>query len=254
VTEGTMAWLPYGIRRPHAKARLFCLPYAGGVASAYRSWPGQVPPCLEVAPVQLPGRETRLRERPIDRVPDLVEALVEGLRPFLDRPFAVFGHSFGALVGFVLCQQLHHRGLPGPERLFVSAHRAPHLPARRPPIHHLADDDMMAELRRLGGTPAAALECEELMRVVLPAVRADFTAAESYRYRADEPLRCPIVGFAGASDSEVSPSELDGWGQHTFQPFALRVLAGGHFFPFEAPWPVLASMVENLEGTTALAG
>lgn len=247
MTGDAGAWLPYGRPQPDAKVRVFCLPYAGGAASAYRSWSGQVPSHVEVLPVQLPGRETRLRDPSLRSVPHLVEALVEGLHPFLNRRFAVFGHSFGALLGFELCRALRGKGLPGPERLFVSAHRAPHLPARRPWIHHLADRELVAELRRLDGTPADVLDCDDMMRLVLPAVRADFAAAESYGYRADDPLECPIVGFAGASDDEVSPQEVDGWGQHSCEPFSLTVMPGRHFFPFETPDAVLGRVVASLD-------
>lgn len=249
MTTDSDAWLPYGIRRPGASMRLFCLPYAGGSASAYRNWAASLPLHIEALPVQLPGRETRLREPCITSVPLLVQALAEGLHPFLDRPFALFGHSFGALVGFELCRHLRRRGLRPAGRLFVSARAAPHLPARRPPIHHLADDDLVAELYRLEGTPVTVLECEELMRLVLPTVRADFTAAESYGYRSEDPLACPIIAFAGVGDAEVSLDEVDAWRNHTSQPFSQTLVPGGHFFPFEATDVVLEGIVESLERT-----
>src|SRR5438552_7109196 len=121
----TDSWLACLKPRPHAAVRLFCFPYAGGGASAFRCWPDALPASIEVCPVQLPGRETRFREPPYTRLAPLAEALGHALRPFLDRPFAFFGHSMGALVAFELTRWLRRAGGPQPAHLFVSACAAP---------------------------------------------------------------------------------------------------------------------------------
>src|SRR5260370_20858382 len=159
--------------RQKSLLRLFCLPSAGGGSSAYRDWQNGFPSEIEVCPVQLPGRENRFSEPPATSMPSLVRALAAGLSPFLDRPFALFGHSLGALVAFELCQELRSMRQPVANHLFVSARPAPHLPDRRPPIHHLPDEALAAELRRLNGTPEDVLGDSALIELILPHLRAD---------------------------------------------------------------------------------
>src|SRR5438552_2333015 len=142
---------------PRARLRLFCFPYAGGGASQFRTWAEGLPPEVELCPVQLPGREGRLRETPFTRIAPLVAALVTALRGYLDTPYAFFGHSLGALVGFELARALRRTGGPGPRGLLVSAYRAPDLPDPDPPLHLLSSPAFWDELRRLNGTPPEVL-------------------------------------------------------------------------------------------------
>ena len=142
------SWILRSKPKPKAHLRFFCFPYAGAGASACASWADLMPPEVELCAVQLPGRETRLREKPFVRLPALVRAVRESLRPYLHKPFAFFGHSMGALVSFELTRELRRARLPGPVHLFASGHRAPHLPDPDPPIHQLPASAMVAELRR----------------------------------------------------------------------------------------------------------
>jgi medium-chain acyl-[acyl-carrier-protein] hydrolase len=210
--------------------RLYCLPYAGGGAQIYRSYSDALPAEVEVCAVQLPGRERRFSEQPLESVDAIVDQLAPVLTPELDLPYCVFGHSLGALIGFELVRRLRNSGQPLPLRLFVSGHRAPHLPDPDPPIRHLPDAEFIEELRALNGTPQAAFESPELLELVLPTLRADFTAAETYAYRDDAPLACAITALGGSGDDMVSREALEGWRQHTTGPFEFHVLEGDHFF------------------------
>src|ERR1700694_2711560 len=157
----TLACDQWIVRRkpgPHTRRRLFCFPYAGAGASIFRAWPDGLPTDVEVCPVQFPGRGTRLMERPFTRLSPLVEALAQALVPLLDKPFAFFGHSLGALVGFELARQLRRQTGVQPVRLFVSADRAPQIPPRDRPIHALPKGEFLVELRRLNGIPRKVLE------------------------------------------------------------------------------------------------
>jgi len=149
--------------------RLFCVPYAGVGASTYRLWAAGLPAEVEVSAIQLPGRETRLREKPLDRIPDIVAGLLPELRPHLDVPFAIFGHSMGAVIATELCAALVREGGPLPLHLFVSGRRAPHLADPDPSLSHLPDDDFARELNlRYGGIPAEIMADRELMALLLP--------------------------------------------------------------------------------------
>ena len=124
------SWI-FGVRpNTQARLRLFCFPHAGGGASFFRSWIGTLPPDIEVCPVQLPGRENRLKERPFNQYTLLIQALAQALRPYLTVPFAFFGHSMGALVSFGLARQLRQQNEPLPVHLFASAYRAPQIPVQ----------------------------------------------------------------------------------------------------------------------------
>lgn len=210
-----------------ARMRLFCFPYAGGGASIFRRW--TTPPDVEICAVQLPGREDRFTEPPSRAVTDLIPQLAEALQPFLDRPYAFFGHSMGAIIAFELASQLarEHRA---PAHLFVSGRRAPHLPARKPPLHTLPDAEFERELGALNGTPRAVLDDRELMALMAPILRADFTLCETYGLRAREPIDVPIDVFGGTADPETTPSELEGWREHTRVFGGVRLFPGDHFY------------------------
>jgi medium-chain acyl-[acyl-carrier-protein] hydrolase len=232
---------------PAAGLRLYCFPYAGGGVPAFRAWPDGLPPTVEVRVAQLPGRGARIRETPFARLGPLVAALAAALRPTLDRPFAFFGHSLGALVGFELARALRRQGGPQPARLFVSGHAAPHLPQSGPAIHALPDAAFRDELRRLDGTPVEILDNQEVMQLLLPALRADFAASEAYAYTAEPPLECPIAAFGGAEDERVSRPALEAWRKQTRAAFSLKMFPGGHFFLHSARQAVLRALREELE-------
>jgi len=224
------SWISFRKPGPEARLRLFCFPYAGAGALIFRTWSDGLPADVEVCPVQLPGRVTRLMERPFTQLSPLVEALAQALVPLLDKPFAFFGHSLGALVSFELARRIRRQYGVHPVRLFVSAARAPQIPHRDAPIHTLPEKDFLAELRRLNGTPSEILDHEELMEIMLPLLRADFAVYETYVYSAEPPLNCPISAFGGLQDRRVNNSDLDAWRAQTSVSFSLRMFPGDHFF------------------------
>lgn len=223
-------WIACRKPNPAARLRLFCFPYAGTGASIYRTWSHGLPPDIEVCPVQMPGRGTRLTETPFTRLKPLVQALAQGLAPLLDRPFAFFGHSLGALVCFELARQLSRESDVRPVRLFVSGDRAPHVPSRHRPIHALPEGEFLAELRHLNGTPGKLLENMELMQMMLPVLRADFAIYESYVYASEPPLDCLISTFGGLQDDRVTRDDLEAWRDQTSGPFSLQMFPGDHFY------------------------
>jgi medium-chain acyl-[acyl-carrier-protein] hydrolase len=225
-----MTWFRYRRERPDALARLFCLPFAGGTALAYRPWTHLAPAEIEVCPIQLPGRDNRLAEPAFTRMDALVAALADALEPHLDLPYAIFGHSMGSRVGFELARLLRDRGAPEPRHLFASGSRAPHIPSGRDDLHVMSDADLKEELRKMGGTPDDMLEDAETMRALLPIVRADFEVLETYSFAGDDTIGCDITAFRGASDPCASREGTEAWRDLTTGRFALKTFPGNHFF------------------------
>lgn len=214
--------------------RLFCFPYAGGGASLFRHFPNQLPPEVETCPVQLPGRENRLGELPFSDINALLPALSQALLPYLDKPYAFFGHSMGALISFELARALRRQeNVPGPVHIFVSGHRAPQLPDPTPPVHHLPDEQFLDALRRLNGTSEAVLKNSELLQLLLPLLRADFSICDTYEYTQEAPLNCPITAFGGIEDEEAPCESIQAWRDQTSFTFRTRFFAGGHFYFLE---------------------
>jgi medium-chain acyl-[acyl-carrier-protein] hydrolase len=201
---------------------------------------------VEVVPIQLPGRADRLGESVIDSVDLLVGRLLDGLWSHLDRPFAVFGHSMGALIGFELVRRLRAKGLE-PVHFFASGCPAPHLP-KDPSTHrhHLPDQEFVAAVCEMNGVPDEVLKNRDLMDLVLPTLRGDFKLVETYRYRPHPPLRCPVSAFGGLYDKEVRRDEVEAWSSHTVGPFDVNMLPGDHFFLNSSRLPLLRLISEEL--------
>ncbi|MBV9688917.1 MAG: thioesterase [Ktedonobacteraceae bacterium] len=221
-------WVVFAKVQP--RLRLFCFPYAGGGSSLFRLWSNGLPPEVEVCPVYLPGREIRLNEAAFTHISPLVQTMAQVLRPHLNTPFAFFGHSMGALISFELARYLRRNYRQLPTHLFVSSHRAPQLPRLDPDTYNLPEPAFIDAVYRLGGTPQEVLQHEELLQILLPTLRADFTLCETYLYAKEEPLACPITAFGGEQDHTVSVQQLSAWREQTRGVFTLHMLPGGHFF------------------------
>ncbi|MCB5906115.1 thioesterase II family protein [Streptomyces pinistramenti] len=235
---------------PESRVRLVCFPHAGGAASFYLPLARQLPPGIEAWSLQYPGRQERRTEAPFTAIPELADAAFDALRPHLTEPFAFFGHSMGSIVAFEVARRCERAGLPGPVRLFVSARRAPSDP-RRKAIRLLDDDGLVAELERLGGTAPGVLADAELRAMVLPAVRADYHAIETYVCGQGERVNCPLTVLSGDADPSLAVADAPAWQQHTTAECEVSVYSGGHFY-LEGHVPEVAERIGGaLLGTPA---
>ncbi|MER6015678.1 thioesterase II family protein [Streptomyces bluensis] len=216
---------------PQGGARLVCFPHAGASATAYLGLSRSLADCrgLDVLAVQYPGRQDRRQEEPARGIDELAETIADEFAPFADHPYSFFGHSMGAVVAYETTRRLLRRRLPGPERLFLSGRGAP---GPRPSPHDRlsGDAEVLAAVRRLGGTGSALLDDPELLAMVLPALRADYGALARYTADAAEPLPIPVTALVGDGDPVVPVDEAAAWGARTSGDFTLKVFSGGHFY------------------------
>ena len=238
-------WIYRPRPNPRAALRLVCFPYAGGSASVFRTWPDALPPDVELLAIALPGRDARAMEPLFDRLTPLIACLADDIGPQLRAPFAIYGHSFGAMLGLGFARELRRRSLGQPVHLFASARRAPQLPGRTP-LHPLSDSELLMALRRMGGIPDAVFDAPELIEYFLPIVRADIAASETETIGLDAPLGCPITAMGGVDDDRVSVDELDAWRAQTTGPFEREMFPGGHFFLQSDPQRFLSSLSRRL--------
>jgi len=190
----------------------------------------------------------RFRETPDLSSGAMVGDFLFGIREMLDLPFAFYGHSLGGLLAFELTRQLQAQGLPMPEHLFVGAAVPPHMGRVYEDIHHLPDQQFVTAIQeRYSGIPEAVMNEPELLEMFLPALKADFAAYERYRFEESVQVDCPLTAFAGESDPGARPELIDEWARHTRGEFALRTVAGGHFFLTESADLVLGEIRKSLE-------
>lgn len=224
-------WLVGAGKSPRSLVRLFCVPHAGAGISAYSGWANELTPEVELVTVQLPGRESRFHEPACCDFTQLVQDVSDSLSAHLDKSFALFGNSFGALVAYEVVHELRRRFGAAPVHLFVSACGAPQLAPFHTPIADIPDAELIAELdHRYSGIPEAIRQDPEFLQAILPAVRADLKMLESYSYQRREPLSCPIAVFGGDRDPTLSPGQLDAWREQTTGPFRLEIVHGGHLY------------------------
>ncbi len=247
-------WIAFRQPKVDAQIRLFCLPYGGGGASIYRDWQKDLPDSIEVCPIQLPGRENRMDEKPINKIQTLVNLIAENLQSEFDMPFAFFGHSFGSLIAFELARYLRKHELPKPLNLFVSAYPDPKLPT--PSL-----DNLVAKLKSvnlnlfdLNEKTLDSLNNEQLnllimifsknglvdyngekinkdvLKALLPIFIGDMNLVKSYQYIEEAPLDLPITVFLGKKDAWVSYEDQLGWADQTQKGCVIHTFESGHLF------------------------
>ncbi|MEM7538610.1 MAG: alpha/beta fold hydrolase [Chloroflexota bacterium] len=241
-------WIKQQSPNPNARLRLFCFPYAGGAASIYRTWHQYLPNDIEVCATQLPGRENRIRDLAYTNVSILAESFIPYLLPYLDKPFAFFGHSMGTMIAYELTLQLQARG-HSPTHLLMSGRRAPHLPETRSLVHTLADDlDFLQELqRRYSNIPEIIFQEVELRELFIPLLRADLELVETYQPTGETRLSCPIVALGGTTDEHASRADLLAWQTLTTGKFNLHLFPGGHFYLNDQTQPLTQTIKHYLE-------
>lgn len=245
-------WVRTVSRDSEPTARLFCFPYAAGSANIYRHWHASLPEPVEVCAIQLPGRADRRDDRPFGRLLSLVEVTANAITPLLDRPFAIFGHSMGALIAFELARLLERRGHV-PALLMPAGRGAPDLPDPGPALHAAPERSLVDELMRLGGTSREMFADQERMARLIPIVRADFAICETYAFHTAPLLACPIVSFGGEQDPDWPEAQIAAWGNHTQGEFAYKMFPGDHFFLHSCERKQLGAIREQLERHFALA-
>lgn len=242
-------------QRPAARIRLLCVPHAGGGASAFRSWATGLPAHVDVIVTQRPGRESRLGDRALTSIDAMVEELVPAVDAQPPLPLAIMGHSMGAVVAFELAHALRDCGVASPLHLFVSGSKRPGQRDSLPHMHTMPDAELVSEIdRRFGGIPAAVREHVELMELLVPMLRADIIALETYVRRERRPLDCPITAFAGTHDPRATPEAVREWEVETTRQFTSHAFDGDHFFLAPHREAILSEIVRGLEAALVQRG
>jgi surfactin synthase thioesterase subunit len=231
-----------------ATARLVCLPHAGGSATFFLPVAAALSPGVDVVAIQYPGRQDRRNEQPIDDMAVLADRIHDILRRQPEMPLILFGHSLGALIGFEVTRRLEAAG-HGPMRLVASGRRAPST-YRDEKVHLRDDAGILAEIRKMSGTASSVLGDDEMMRAVLPALRADYRAAETYTCPPEIKVSCPITVMTGDNDPKTTLDEAEAWARHTTGSFDLRVFAGGHFFLTDHADSIIKVLDQYLRGAS----
>ena len=222
--------------------RVFWFPHAGGGTSLAAKFTD-----LKVCPVRLPGRESRLAEAPYEKMSALIDALSQAIQPYIQQPFAFFGHSMGAAVSFELYRALRRNNMPLPYLLIASAARAPQFRRNHVPASPPTDEQFLAELRRLNGIPEEVLKDPAATRAILPALKADSALYRNYTYSEGTPLACPIRAYGGERDPNIHREHLEAWAAQTTASFDLRLFSGGHFYLQENEQEFRDALVRDLE-------
>ena len=224
---------------------MFCFSYAGGSAQIFKTWGDILPAEIEVCAIQLPGRAGRFREPRYTSVSTAVSALTGEIEHLANKPFALYGHSLGAAMAFEMGLSLEKRGR-GPRLVAASGMMSPTNPSKEPAIYHLPDAQFRQKVKEFDGTPKEILEHEELMDLMMPLLKADFTMADTYVYQPGRILSCPLHVHAGTEDPHTDEEGLLDWKNFTSAGFSQKTFQGDHFFVNSLTKPVLEDLAQKL--------
>ncbi len=246
----TMPWLRFAATNypVGSQVRLLCFAHAGGGAASFVRWMDLFTPGITVGRVQLPGREDLAAQPPLDKVEDVVSALLPQVEQVC-APIALYGHSMGALLAYELARALRAQHIPV-EHLFISGRRAPQLPASRKPIYLLPDDEFAAALATSGGGADFVAGPPAYLRYAVPLTKADLTLCEEYIYWPRAKLDCPITVFHGVDDIVTDYEEVEAWREQTGASFDIHLFAGDHFF-HQVHRSAIAAHISKVLGTRA---
>lgn len=226
---------------PDGRQQVLCFPHSGGSAGVFRPLAAQLSGVRPVVALQYPGRQERLDEPVITDLHELADRVAAELALVpAQLPRLFVGHSMGAMLAYEVAQRL---GTAGPAVLVVSGRPAPSR-VRLTTSYQLDDATLADQVIRLGGPAAAVLADAEMRELLLPSIRGDYQASETYQHRGDPPLSCPVIALTGNRDPVASPGDVRAWSEHTTGPFRMAVLDGGHFFLMDH-WPVLAGLIRQ---------
>lgn len=241
-------WKVFPTAGCEARVRLFCFPYAGGSGSVFHRFGQALPSAVEVVSLQAPGRSYRLCEPPVASLEALLLAIEMTITPWLDRPYALFGHSFGALVAFETARRLRRAGQVAPLHLFASASPAPQVP--RPPriSTELGARDFWTAVQQIFGAAPDGPSDQDFLDLVVPPLKEDFRLLASYRYQPDRPLGMPISAFYGAQDPTMSAADAGEWAAQTTGLFSVQEVQGPHLYVRDAPRALVETVSRELRG------
>jgi medium-chain acyl-[acyl-carrier-protein] hydrolase len=230
IGQSKTLWFEHLSREKQPALRMFCFPYAGGSSQVFRTWQRYFPPEIDLCLAHLPGRGPRISEKAYTSLQSLVSALAEHLCDQIDIPFVFYGHSMGSLISFELARELFRKYNTGPRHLFLSGRYAPQWPKNERATFSLPEDEFIAEVRDLNGTPDELLNDPETRQLFLPLLRADFQLVQTYKYQKDQPLPCPLTIYGGLQDRRVPVESLRDWSSHSISDCKVRMFNGDHFF------------------------
>ncbi len=242
-------WIVRPQARQGAAFRLVCFPQAGGNAWSFRQWAQRLPTAIELLAIQYPGHGDRLGEEPRRDFDVLLTEIAESLAPSLDRPYALFGHSMGALLAFETGRVLQTIDVGPPKHVFLSGHNAPGNPMAsddRTPAHELTDPQLLERIETLDCTPPEILEDREMRTLLLRMIRADSAVCESHVLRKRFPLASPVTVLGGVDDPRTSEAGLNSWREFSSGRFDVRWFEGNHGFLFAEEQRVQETIVGAL--------
>ena len=234
------------------KANLICFPHAGGSKFSYNRFIGVASGGLNIIPVELPGRGARIHEKLIENAYHMVDDVFEQIEPkiALDVPYAIYGHSMGALIGYLITRRIARESMPMPIHLFFSGAKPPFTLEEEPPVHLFKREELIDQLRRLGGIPDRILNNENLIRFLEPIVRADFRVIRTYQHHPEQPFNVPITVIIGTHEN-ISRQQALLWQKETVKKTEVKFFEGDHFFIFDHAKEIMKLVDQRINQTLA---
>ncbi|HYC29114.1 MAG TPA: alpha/beta fold hydrolase [Chitinophagaceae bacterium] len=225
---------------------LYCLPFSGGSKYSYKAFSQYAPPFLNIIPLEIPGRGSRSGEELLTDIELTADDVFDQIKNGLDKPYAIYGHSMGGILAYLLARRIIDAGLDQPLHLFVTGCVAPSLKYRDLVDHTLPKEEFLQKIKDLGGSPDSVLSNPALMEFFEPILRADFEAVATYKHIPAAPFSIPVSAVLGDAENATIEEAMQ-WQKETTATVDVKTLPGNHFFIFEHPDYIIQMISRKLQ-------
>ncbi|HGD2994933.1 TPA: thioesterase II family protein [Streptococcus agalactiae] len=212
--------------------KLLLLPYAGGSALFYTHWEKYLKENIEIIPIEFPGRGLRFKEKPCDKISDLIDSIWDTVeREIKNQRYVIFGYCVGTIVLYELFRRIRKNKLTEPEHCFICAYSPPNLIKNVVDEKNISEEELLLEWCTKSRISRELLEEKSYLKIFYDVWKLDRKMVNNYLFKGDiELFNCNITLISGDEDFALCQKDIECWKDFTRGSVENIVVKGSHDF------------------------